>query len=304
MKQVICPCCKRSPKNKNQYNYALIYCEHCYMHWTFIKESINNHSLYNDFIYRIVDNRNTLFEKIILREAKVVINKASKFDKSIRNNLLDFGCGKGHFLYQAKQMGWNTLGIETSKDRASFAKNQYGINILNCNYKKGMINKKKFDFISFNHVLEHLDSPKKTLNNLLSSNLNKKGIIYIEVPRYNSIQSFIAGRFWQHLDIPRHLTHWTEASLVKLMNEMNYRVIGKRNFSIHLGVLGMIQAICSLLGYRGNITSDLKKKKSFLTLALLIPLPIAFVAELIFSIFNRSGIIGLYFIKSLSVNEK
>lgn len=251
--------------------------------------------MYEDEVYAVVDNRKSIFERIIFREAGKVLEKASSLLASQSKRLLDFGSGKGLFLAVAKESGWQSLGIETAKDRADFAREKYGVEVRQEFYSGGKIEEGNFDFVALNHVLEHLPDPLGLLKELLDSNLSKNGLVYIEVPRADSWQAKIAGQNWMHWDIPKHLTHWTEVGLAKELNRIGYQKVEERSFSIHLGVLGMLQALMSGLGYRGNLILNLKRKKTAgLLMGIAVLLPFAWIFELISVPFGKSGIIGLY----------
>ena len=201
--------------------------------------------------------------------------------------LLDFGSGKGQFLAVAKKLGWDGIGIETEKARADFAKEKYRVKVLNQFYETGLIGEEKYDLITLNHVLEHLPRPIATLKELLQENLTEKGILYIEVPRADSWQARLAGKQWMHWDIPKHLTHWTEEGLKKELAKLGFVAVGSRSFSIHLGVLGMLQSLLSKFGFRDNIILRLKRKKSLgLLVMLALALPFAWVIEFISTFFG------------------
>lgn len=214
---------------------------------------------------------------------------------------MDFGSGKGQFLAVAKELGWQGLGIETAEERADFAKEKYKVKVLSGIYEKGKIEGGNFDLITLNHVLEHLPGPIDLVKSLLSENLASNGLVYIEVPRADSLQAQLAGKNWIHWDIPRHLTHWTESGLEDQMLKIGFEIVDKRAFSVHLGVLGMLQALLSKVGFRENLILKLKRKKSLgLLISIGFFLPFAWILELVSTRFGKSGIMGIY----LKRNEK
>jgi SAM-dependent methyltransferase len=260
--------------------------------------------LYADDVYQVVDNRDSIFEKIILREAKRVLRQAECYLDGDSRMLLDFGSGKGQFLLQGKRMGWSSLGIETARDRAEFAKKKYGVEVKEELYSGGAVSEQKFDLITLNHVLEHLPEPMSILYELLEHNLQANGVLMIEVPRLDSWQSKIAGTNWMHLDIPKHLSHWTEQQLIAELEKMGFKPIGCRRFSIHLGVLGMLQSLASRTGYNGNIILALKRRRTLgLVIRVAFLLPSAVILELAAVPFSRTGIIGLYLRRSKGTND-
>lgn len=109
-----------------------------------------------------------------------------------RGNILDVGCGAGVFLYTFKNYfpEWKTLGIEPTTEFADVAK-ENGINIIYGYLKEDTLNS-KFDLITLNHVLEHLNNFQAMLLTL-KNYLKKDGLLYIEVPsakRYRLPSSF------------------------------------------------------------------------------------------------------------------
>lgn len=273
----------------------MVACGRCGLVWTIILEFVDPEKLYSDEVYQLVDNRGSIFEKIIMKEAAAVLSRAERITPAGGRRLLDFGCGKGQFLKQAATMGWSAVGIETSGERAGFARDCYGAQVYESLYKKGLIASGNFDLITLNHVLEHLPEPMSLLRELLESNLAAEGVAMIEVPRLDSWQSRIAGRDWMHLDIPKHLSHWTEAQLRAVLDGLGYTVVARRRFSFHLGVLGMLQAMGSKVGYKDNIIVGLKRKRSAgLVLLVACLTPLALALESVATVCNRSGVFGLF----------
>ena len=296
MRQIICPVCHTKPSQDKE-ELSIINCPQCQVKWTFFSKELDADALYEDEVYEVVDNRESIFEKIIFREAGKVLKKAKGIQPDLKS-LLDFGSGKGQFMHAAKSLGFSTFGIETAENRAAFAREKYQLQVKNEFYESGKIESGEFDLISLNHVLEHLPDPMGLLKELLDQNLANSGLAYIEVPRSDSWQAKLAGGKWLHWDIPKHLTHWNEETLIKEMERIGYRPIGARKFSIHLGVLGMLQALLSKVGFKGHLILKLKRKKTIgLMAAILLFMPLAWILEGLSTLSSKSGILGLYFQK-------
>jgi SAM-dependent methyltransferase len=293
MRQITCPVCQ-SPPSDPPISQSIQCCKSCGVRWTFLPEELDADALYSDEVYAVVDNRQSVFERVIFSEAQKILQKAQKIHPKAKS-LLDFGAGKGQFLAVAKAAGWKGIGIETASERAAFAREKYHVSVLETFYTKGKIGSGDFDLITLNHVLEHLPHPMGLMNGLLSQNLASQGLVYVEVPRADSWQAKIAGKDWMHWDIPKHLTHWTEEGMEKEFAKIGYRKVGHRRYSVHLGVLGMLQAFLSRLGFRENLILRLKRKKTLGLLLLIgLVLPIAWGLEWISTGFGKSGILGIY----------
>ena len=296
MRQLTCPVCHTPPLSAPTTGSRLS-CPSCKVSWTFLAEAIDAPALYRDEVYAVVDNRKSIFERIIFSEARATLAKAKNIHPEA-NALLDFGAGKGQFLAVAKSLGWTVFGIETEAARAAFAVEKYGVDVQVDYYTKGPVGSGGYDLITLNHVLEHLPEPLALLQELISHNLAPQGLLYIEVPRTDSWQARIAGEAWMHWDIPKHLSHWTEPVLTAQLEAIGLSKVGERRFSIHLGVLGMLQALLSRFGYQENLVLRLKRKKSLRLLGLIAAfLPLAWTLELLSSWRGKSGICGVYYRK-------
>jgi predicted SAM-dependent methyltransferase len=84
-------------------------------------------------------------------------------------------------------------------------------------------NSQSFDVITLWHVLEHLpnlENQLSTFKRLLKSN----GTLIIAVPNYKSYDALYYKSFWAAFDVPRHLWHFSEDSISKLVSKQNMRV--------------------------------------------------------------------------------
>jgi SAM-dependent methyltransferase len=293
MRQDTCPVCFTSP-SLLPIPFSRVVCTCCQVTWTYVQDELDSEALYRDEVYAIVDNRKSVFERIIFYEAQKILKKAQDIGIS-SNRVLDFGSGKGQFLAVAKQKGWQGMGIETEQVRAEFAREKYRVEVICGYYQGGKVSDIRVDLITLNHVLEHLPQPIQLIHALVQDNLTAEGLLYIEVPRANSWQAGIAGDAWIHWDIPKHLTHWTETGLELEFSKIGFQKVSTRSFSIHLGILGMLQALLSKVGFKENLILRLKRKKTLGLLILIgLVLPIAWGLEVVSCGFGKSGIVGIY----------
>jgi len=136
-------------------------------------------------------------------------------------NLLEFGTNVGSFLWVADKAGFKVSGTDIHS------------NLLNMNKVKGLQYfqadamtsnfDKKFDVIVGFQFLEHLDNPLKFLCNLRNS-INVGGLLFFEVPNYNSKYRLRDGGKWQHFN-RGHFSHFNASSFKKIMESAGYKVI-------------------------------------------------------------------------------
>jgi len=278
----------------SKYECRIVRCHSCGHYFSNITNDIDFEELYSGGNYKVIDTRKLLFDKIISIDDRLIIWQLSKL-KVTEKTLLDFGCGKGQFIYKALKYGWKVKGIETAKNRAKYGINEYGLDISTCEYRTGLVDGAPFNVITLFHVLEHLPRPKELLRELIDNNLTQNGYLVIEVPLFESLQSKVAGKRWMHLDPPLHISHFTKSSLLKLLGDLDFNPVKYEYFSIHLGILGMVQSVMSLLGYNRMIISELKfRRTKCLIISILLVLPLAFFLELLAVIFNKGGVIRVY----------
>lgn len=278
--------------------YQLKRCIKCGNTYTYVPDDINTDLYYDSGDYTIRDTRNSIFFKIQKNEYNSVIKKIKAILNKEDISLLDFGSGKGLFMHFASLKRIKVKGIETSLPRAQFSIENYNFDINTDFYKAGKVFREHFDIITCFHVLEHIQRPDCLLSNLASDNLKENGLLVAEVPQIDSWQSRWSGKYWLHLDTPRHVNHFTKEGFRELLQLAGFHIIRTETFSLHLGIIGMTQTILSWLGYRSFLLGQLKERKKIsLTLAVLLVLPLAIILEFTAGICGRGGIIRYYAIK-------
>jgi 2-polyprenyl-3-methyl-5-hydroxy-6-metoxy-1,4-benzoquinol methylase len=144
---------KKSQLGKEKfYPLKLMYCNNCslaQLSYTVKKEIMFSDHTYLSGITKTLSNH---FKKICNN-----INKQFNCDKG-KKSILDLGSNDGTFLKHFKKIGWEILGIESSK-RISIIANKNGIKTINkfFNYELASLLKKKFDFINASGVFFHLE---------------------------------------------------------------------------------------------------------------------------------------------------
>jgi SAM-dependent methyltransferase len=186
-------------------------------------------------------NRHGLTNRICVRRRLGLVR--SRVGAGTGRSLLDFGCGDGSFLSAAREHGWNCCGIE----RHPPASVQNHVLVLS---SLDELDDLRFDCVTFWHVLEHLDDPVKVLTRLRTY-VKPGGIVLASVPNFASWQARFTGASWLHLDIPRHLYHFTNRSLTKTFEAAGFRVQGVSYGELEYDVIGWSQSLLNL-GLRGR----------------------------------------------------
>lgn len=165
-----------------------------------------------------------------------------------RGSLLDVGCGDGEFLSACARDGWTVVGTERS---ANPARRLYPV------YSdiRDAAEHGPFRCITIWHVLEHLDNPLECLS-ALQSQLDPDGYLLIAVPDFGGLQAKCFGRHWLHLDVPRHLTHFSQESLDRHLGEAGFQRAASWHLELEYDWLGWIQSAENVILRKPNVLFD------------------------------------------------
>jgi SAM-dependent methyltransferase len=164
---------------------------------------------------------------------------------------LEIGCGEGWILAALKSRGWNVVGLERTPGSARFAAEQLGVPMI-VGGLESIQSTAQFDIIVLHQVLEHLPQPLQILQSCARL-LRPGGRMIIEVPNLGSWQARYAGRHWVHLDVPRHLGHFTRDSIKLALERAGLTVDGYKFVSLEYDPFGWVQAVLDQLGFRQHL---------------------------------------------------
>jgi SAM-dependent methyltransferase len=129
---------------------------------------------------------------------------------------LDVGCGSGGTLGVARTLGWAPAGIEMDAAAAEKAR-RYSDSVWTGDVLSAPFLPASFDLVSAYHVLEHVPQPVEMLRRMLAW-LAPGGLLVVEVPNAGGLGARLFGRAWANLELPRHLSHFTPASLARAVD--------------------------------------------------------------------------------------
>lgn len=163
---------------------------------------------------------------------------------------LEVGCGNGWMLGVIKARGWKATGTERDAETATQAAAASGVPVV-AGGLEALSAEPSFDLIILFHVLEHLPDPRATVRQCAAL-LRPGGRLIIGVPNLASWQSRAFGRFWFHLDVPRHLTHFSADALRVLVEQSGLSVEGMEYASFEHDPYGWVQSMLNAAGFRQN----------------------------------------------------
>ncbi len=163
---------------------------------------------------------------------------------------LELGCGDGFMLNALRSKGWDVCGTERTDEMARFAREHFGLTVFvegssNISYEK------KFDLVILFQVLEHLSDPLEQLSRARAV-VADQGKVIVCVPNITSWQSLFGKHRWFHLDVPRHLFHYTPSSLESLAKNAGLKVSSVSYVSVEHDPYGWVQTILNVVGDNNN----------------------------------------------------
>lgn len=168
--------------------------------------------------------------------------------------ILDIGCGRGTFLDSMQSAGWDVCGVEFSDETASYARKRYAIQVsTSLAGIEGL-----FDVVTLNHVIEHVQDPVGLLAKCHGL-LKDGGVLFVAAPNIDSLQAKFGGAGWFHLDVPRHLYHFSESGLVRMIESGGFTVERIRRFDFEHNPFGWMQTLFNRLGFRHNALYEFLK---------------------------------------------
>jgi SAM-dependent methyltransferase len=175
----------------------------------YISHSNTRKGLINS-LYHFVRNR-TLSTKYHLIEKATGIQSGHH---------LDIGAGTGAFVQYMNLHNWKSVGIEPDEKAREKALEYHKTDLLPAQAFESLP-PEHFDAISLWHVLEHVHDLYPYLHQI-SNLLKPAGLVFIAVPNYTSYDAVKYKADWAAYDVPRHLYHFSPASMRWLLKDAGF----------------------------------------------------------------------------------
>ena len=137
-----------------------------------------------------------------------------------KGTLVDIGSGTGYFADYMTRKGWNVTGIELSEPAREYSITRFGLTVISPT-EISAIKDGSVDCVTLWHVLEHLYEPVKWLKEIMRI-LKDDGTCIIALPNIKSADAGWFGNEWAALDVPRHLWHFSPATLQAFIKQHGF----------------------------------------------------------------------------------
>lgn len=123
-----------------------------------------------------------------------------------KGRLLEIGPAYGLFAGLAKRAGFDVTAIEMDSRCCNFLRDTVGIQVVEGPDTVAALKElPAFDVIVLWQVIEHLPDPWAVLDEA-AKRLAPNGVLILDTPNPQAFQFGVLGRYWTHVDAPRHVT--------------------------------------------------------------------------------------------------
>ena len=207
-----------------QNNYRMVQCRHCGLVYLNPRPSAATLiTLYNDYHQRDGKDEHTwakLMEKNF-RQISALLNRLFP-DKG---NILDVGCGYGHFIRIMKDSGWSASGIEPSSRTIGYARSK-GLTVYETTIDDATLSKGSFEAVTAFYVFEHLFDPLVAVKKIFTI-LKPGGVLVLRVPHTTPLVNLLSlFNIRNNLyDLPFHLYDFSPGTISLLLEKAGFSSI-------------------------------------------------------------------------------
>jgi SAM-dependent methyltransferase len=224
-------------------------CLHCSLEQIFpVPASATLKSIYESH-YNFGGEKNTLYTRLRERFLLSSLNRIwARVDGDISfhqlrgaGRLLDIGCNEGRNLRIYARNGFQTEGLELNETAAAEAR-KAGFNVHTCLLGE-FDSPYRFNAAVLSNVLEHALDPRQMLLDVRRI-LAPGGQVCISCPNSRSWLRALFGKWWINWHVPFHISHFSEGTLRKLLEDTGYKRIEVFQITPSLWVAQSFIACC------------------------------------------------------------
>jgi SAM-dependent methyltransferase len=153
--------------------------------------------------------------------ARAVLDRLERHVR--RGALLDLGSWVGFLLAEARDRGWDVVGVEPSEFASAYARDRLGLDVRTAGLLTADFGGRGFDAVVLGDVIEHLPRPGEALDRVAEL-LAPGGAVCLMLPDAGSRVARTLGARWWSV-IPTHVQYFTRRSLRILLARHGYEVV-------------------------------------------------------------------------------
>lgn len=156
-----------------------------------------------------------------------------------KGRLLDVGCSVGHFLDQARRLGFDCSGVEFSRESRAFAQQHFGLpveggSIHDLSHEDGSL-----DMITMFDVIEHVPDPSADIAKAYRL-LKPGGWFVLSTPNIDGLFPKVSYKlahtlnYWPHPEPPHHIYQFSIRTLRAMLEKGGFKAgpVSHRNIAL------------------------------------------------------------------------
>ena len=238
---MICTIClsKKTKYFANKIGYIFYRCSNCRAVFLPTLPSIDTLKKYYARTFAYSDGQKN--EALIRKRSEIILKKLKELSPGSKT-VCDVGSGFGFFLDEAKNVGLTPLGIEPSIDLSKYSRRNFKIPTYTGSLQDFIHSSDtQFDLVSCIHVIEHVQNPKKFIDQL-SQLVKGGGYLYIETPNSDSHLLYVERDTYTFLIPPDHLWLFSARSIEQLLPK-NMKIVYKKTYSYSEHFMGIVKVL-------------------------------------------------------------
>ena len=226
MNEISCPICFSASQQVwgEKYDFNFVCCDGC--GFVFVNPRPSSSDMIN---YYANSKASAFFQSNIIAPTEenrielIVKPRLAYIEKKYpsKGKWLDIGCSSAILLAEAKKIGWEVTGLDFEKNAIAAAERR-GVQVLEKPIESLGI-ELEFHLITLFEVLEHLSSPRETLEACYAASTNG-GSIVITVPNIEGFEFESLGVSHTNVCPPSHLNYFSPATLSRLLLDVGYEI--------------------------------------------------------------------------------
>lgn len=139
---------------------------------------------------------------------------------SAKPRILDIGCAIGSLLALLKERGWETVGVEISKQQAEYGRQMRALDIRDLPLEENKFPPSSFNVIMASHLIEHVNDPAALVREIHRI-LVPGGWCFLTTPNTAGFQARLFGNRWRSA-IFDHLYLFSAKTLSRLLLDAGF----------------------------------------------------------------------------------
>jgi SAM-dependent methyltransferase len=185
---------------------------------------------YDDYVETFERFRDT-YEKLFAKRLALLSRHVAG-----PGRILECGCAHGFQLEWLRRQGWEVVGNDVSAEAAAYARERFGLEIIEGPLEKAALEPASFDAVYLVDIVEHLYDVAAALANVRAA-LKPGGALLVQVPYELYHWEKIGQALWERKKpgavapdaVPYHVTFFTPRTLRLMLRKCGFRILARHS---------------------------------------------------------------------------